>query len=383
MIERASEMYNKNSFVQAPLGIIIHFREGAHIVFPPGKRTFHIYVKSLMNGETVFDVDVQSNPAHPIEYKTIQTYHIPWEIRITQNNALIFHYVLNLTGRPVCLNMLPGAMGDMVAWMPACANFARIYNSHVTIMMKREYIEMFESAYPEFFFISQDQYQAMDYFAVYPIGVWGYGNLNNNPTDFQKDNLIDHADNILLVHSNRQPPKIAGPRENCAKKYGRYVCISTRASKKMKQWNCDGGWVHITNFLKKNGYRVFCIDADNQAMPSEAEDFTGLQPLRNRIDLISGCEFFIGLASGLSWIAWACGRPVVMISNATEPWCEFETPYRPVDKSVCNGCYNSEDMRFNDFDHCPRNRDYICTKIITPERIIEEIKKIPGFNISQ
>ena len=32
-------------------------------------------------------------------------------------------------------------------------------------------------------------------------------------TDFQKDNLIDHADNILRVHSNRQrdPPDPDGP----------------------------------------------------------------------------------------------------------------------------------------------------------------------------
>jgi ADP-heptose:LPS heptosyltransferase len=38
------------------------------------------------------------------------------------------------------------------------------------------------------------------------------------------------------------------------------------------------------------------------------------------------CEFFIGVSSGLSWLAWACGKKVVMISGITKKENEFKEP---------------------------------------------------------
>ncbi len=370
-------MAQQYPYIQAPFGIIIHFLEGVHVVFPPGERKFHLRIVSLDNGQAVFDRDVQETPERPVEFKSLQTYCVNWEVVILQDKQIVFRYALNLTGRPVCINMLPGAMGDMVAWMPAVAHFQHEYNPKLTVLMKREYIELFESVYPQFRFVSPDTFRVRDYYACYPVGVWGYGDLNHNPTDFQKDNLIDHADNILRVHSNRQPPLIAAATEDCKAKYGKYVCIATRASRKMKQWNYPGGWEKVVDFLKGKGYRVFCIDGDNQAMPPNAEDFTGYLPLRQRVNLLRGAEFFVGLPSGLSWIAWACEKPVVMIANCTEEWVEFETPYRISNKEVCHGCFNSEDMRFNEFDKCPCNKDFICTTSISAEKVIETIQKVP------
>ena len=63
-------------------------------------------------------------------------------------------------------------------------------------------------------------------------------------------------------------------------------------------------------------------------IPYGAEDFTGDRSLQERVDLISGAAFFVGLASGLSWLAWGAGVPVVMIVGFTAPGTEFHTPYR-------------------------------------------------------
>ena len=38
-------------------------------------------------------------------------------------------------------------------------------------------------------------------------------------------------------------------------------------------------------------------------IPYGAEDFTGRRPLQERIDLLYHADFFIGLSSGLSWVA--------------------------------------------------------------------------------
>ena len=61
-----------------------------------------------------------------------------------------------------------------------------------------------------------------------------------------------------------------------------------------------------------------------------AEDFTGNRPLQERLSLLHHADFFIGLGSGLSWLAWAADTPVVMISGFSHPSTEFHTPYRVI-----------------------------------------------------
>ena len=55
---------------------------------------------------------------------------------------------------------------------------------------------------------------------------------------------------------------------------------------------------------------------------------TGHRPILERIAILEHADFFIGLASGLSWLAWELGVPVVQISGFTLPGSEFYTPYR-------------------------------------------------------
>ncbi|MCQ2361681.1 MAG: hypothetical protein MJ048_01440 [Acidaminococcaceae bacterium] len=63
--------------------------------------------------------------------------------------------------------------------------------------------------------------------------------------------------------------------------------------------------------MKKIGYRVICIDGDgiekgsplDKALAEGLEDFTGYKPLQERVDLLYYADFFIGISSGLSWLA--------------------------------------------------------------------------------
>ena len=133
-----------------------------------------------------------------------------------------------------------------------------------------------------------------------------------------------------------------------------------------KTWNNPCGWVETIDFLKANGYRVLCIDRDRvygksnlfTYMPIGAEDFTGNLPLQERINLLKDADFFIGLPSGLSWLAWACNIPVVMIGGFSLPYSEFNTPYRVINYNACHGCWNDCQCKFDGFqyDFCPRLR---------------------------
>ena len=113
---------------------------------------------------------------------------------------------------------------------------------------------------------------------------------------------------------------------------------------------------------------------------------TGDLPLVERARWIRHAEFFVGLTSGLSWLAWACGARVVMISGFTLPTTEFDTPYRVINYHACIGCWNDPALRFDhnrDFLWCPRHagtpRQFECTRLITAEQVKQTIRRIPGF----
>ena len=109
-------------------------------------------------------------------------------------------------------------------------------------------------------------------------------------------------------------------------------------------------------------------------------------PLVDIVNYLLHSEFFIGLSSGLSWLAHALGKKVVMISNFTEDWTEFDLSLpdyiRITNKSVCHGCWNKVniDHTFNtsDWYWCPKhqntNRQFECHTSITPQMVMDQIQ---------
>lgn len=142
----------------------------------------------------------------------------------------------------------------------------------------------------------------------------------------------------------------------------------------------------IIKRLKQAGYRVLCIDGDRElrqgsyhvGIPKGAEDYTGRRPLDERLALLNGAACFIGVSSGLSWLAYAAGTPVVMISGFTLPSNEFFTPYRVINYQVCHGCHN--DLRVDDKNHfCPyrqgTDRELECSRGITAEQVWRQVQR--------
>ena len=86
--------------------------------------------------------------------------------------------------------------------------------------------------------------------------------------------------------------------------------------------------------------------------------------------------------SGLAWLAWGAGVPVVMISGFTLPHNEFYTPYRVINFHVCNGCWtdSSEEFVHADFAWCPRHenteREFECTRFISPGQVCQHIDRL-------
>ena len=258
--------------------------------------------------------------------------------------------------------------------------------------MHPRFIELFQPHYPKLHLVTKEEAEALRPYACYNIGLfWGY-DTDNQVVDHRLCGNHRTAGWILGVDPSDIPPRcdLSAPR----KIQEPYVVIATHASTQCKMWNNPVGWREVIQFLHDNGYKVACCDRSPYAgqgivwnqMPWGVDiDDTGDKPLQERIDLIKDADFFIGLGSGLSWVAWMAKVPVVLISGMSAPVSEFETPYRVINRNVCNACWN--DVRYN-FDHqdflwCPRHKgtdqQFECSRMISGKMVIDAVKRIPAF----
>ena len=168
----------------------------------------------------------------------------------------------------------------------------------------------------------------------------------------------------------------------------KYVCVAIQSTCPGKYWNYPGGWEKLFTTLKKNGITPICIDQHSSFgskgffnnLPHNCIDRTGI-PLEEAIRYLEHCEFFIGLSSGLSWLAHSMNKHTVVISGFTHDWCEYTIDTtRIINKEVCHGCFNEpEKTKFDpgDWTFCPHKRgtteEFICSKSISAESVWDKI----------
>lgn len=291
----------------------------------------------------------------------------------------------------ILINFLSDCLGDSLAWMPMVEEYRKITNNNI-FCININY-KLFN--YPNIKYI--DLNEAKDLFSdkvfdkVYDLGFF-IENLKfkeKGLKDPRTLNLQEVACDILKIPYKPIKPNLF-IKDIKNKEDQKYVCIAVQSTNQAKYWNYPNGWDIITDYLIKIGYKVICIDKHEicgnlvyvNTMPKNAINKTGDIDLQKRITDIYNCDFFIGLPSGLSWLAWALNKKVILISGFSDPKTEFYTPYRIINKNVCNSCWNDENFIFpyNDFIFCPRhrntNRMFECTKEIHPDLVIKSINKI-------
>jgi autotransporter strand-loop-strand O-heptosyltransferase len=286
-----------------------------------------------------------------------------------------------------------GTLGDPLGWFPYAAKFQERHGCRLTCALGDKLIALLRDSYPKITFLTHDEVKPERYYATYSMGLF-FDDKDNvfQPCDFRQVGLHRTAGYILGVDLTEKPPRIwlGDDSRPIAEPY---ICIAVQSTTQCKSWNNPNGWREIVAFLKQAGYRVICIDQKPahgtgliwNHIPNGAEDETGDRPLQERARWLKHAEFFVGLSSGLAWLAWAAGIPVVMISGFTHPTNEFATPYRVINYHACNSCWNDVRARFDhkDFLWCPRHKDtprqFECTRLITSEQVKAVIATIPGF----
>ncbi len=311
---------------------------------------------------------------------------------------LVFSHEYAAKGREVLIQFPVGTLGDPLAWFPYAARFAaRHPGCRVTCALSGLIIPVLRDAYPALTFVTHEevveQRLAEAAYASYSLGLFfDDAACDWQPTDFRHVGLHRTAGYILGVGPEEEAPRLSFP-DDTRPIPEPYVCIAVQSSSGCKFWNNPQGWREVVAFLKRHGYRVICIDQKPvhgsglmwTQIPHGAEDETGDRPLAERARWLRHADFFVGLSSGLAWLAWAAGCPVVLISGFTHPDNEFATPWRVINFHACNSCWNDPKVRFDhkDFLWCPRHagtsRQFECTRLITAAQVTRVIETIPAF----
>jgi autotransporter strand-loop-strand O-heptosyltransferase len=377
---------------QGPEGIRFDFNDGCRVAVPEGKHLWRIRLFDLDTGNILYGTELKTG-----RINSSKRYYVRFRVEVWAGNKRLLAHDYDAREREVLIQFPEGTIGDTMGWFPYAARFQEQNGCKLTCAMAERLIPLLRDAYPEITFVTHEQLKPERFYATYSLGLFfDDKECAHQPCDFRQVGLHRTAGYILGVDPTEAPPRLAVP--DAGRPFHEpYVCIAAQSTTQCKYWNNPNGWREIVQFLNAAGYRVICIDqkpVHGQGLvwnhiPYGAEDETGDRPLAERVRWLRHAEFFVGLSSGLSWLAWAAGTPVVMISGFTHPTNEFSTPYRVVNWHACNGCWNDPHHRFDhrDFLWCPRHagtsRQFECTRLITVDQVKQVIQRIPEFAASR
>lgn len=282
------------------------------------------------------------------------------------------------------------ALGDTIAFMPVVEKFASNFFYPVFVGINKEFIDLFQGLYNNLILVDKESITEDDrtLYVHYK---------------FDKPIQQGYAEQMGLSDFLYIRPRINNSGKDRPVK-NKYITFSVHSTAQCKYWNHPDGrkkqltsdnWNELSGMFRKMNITPVCID--------KWESF-GVNPLYNHvpkkslnvinrslmdaINYIEHSEFYIGLSSGMSWVAHALGKPVCMIANFLNEHNEFELGIhdylRITDKSVCNDCWYTNAFNSGDWYWCPKHqnteREFECHKIITPTRVMNELKNHPIFN---
>ena len=331
-----------------------------------------------IKGESDSDFDVRFYDENDVcQYQSViksnswvrlnRQYYTKWKTYVYQDNQLIYENVLDLHGKIVFIAFESKSLGDTLAWIGYCEEFRKKHQCKVIVSTFWNKI----LDYPELELVEPGS--SVSCYAMYKIG-WFYDS-NREPVLCNTIPLQKAASNILGLDFEEVRPRLKYDIGN--NKYGKYVTIATNSTSGLKFW-LRSHWQEVIDFLVESGYNVINTSKERNPFNNcyQLEDTS----IENTMSVIHHSEKFIGLSSGISWLAFGLGKKVIMIAGFTDINHEFEC-IRPYNTNVCHGCWNKPDIRFDagDWAFCPKHkgtdRQFECQNSITPDMVIDEIKK--------
>lgn len=390
-----------------PPKILVGFRYGPEVEIlgsPLDPRTFRVIFFDDRSGEIVHDSEIKINHWT----KASRKYFTDWRVEVWSGKEKIHEEKMDLHNKEVLILFTSKALGDTIGWVAYADAFRKKHGCKLTLQCSQP--QIFKESYPEIDFFPVDTFDMEDH-RWYSSFLVEYGVLSDDQKvgmstlnkNFQSGRGVLYQEmNLQDEHKNLRHPHLIPLLSICSDALGleerelrthiknpkpeerpipeKYICISEFASSPgMKEWNNKIGWEKLVEKLRSSGYKVVSISREKSNLKNVTK-INGEVPLEDRIWYLHHCEFFVGLASGLAWLAWACGKKVVMISGFSMDWHEFqEDNIRIINKDGCHGCWNNP-KHMNKFglyhsSFCPENKSFECSRKISPNHVFEKISE--------
>jgi autotransporter strand-loop-strand O-heptosyltransferase len=290
--------------------------------------------------------------------------------------------------KTVYIHLLSNSIGDTIASTPYVSEYQKKHGVNVIFNINDPFIFLLNESYENIEFVGRndvveyDEKISIDY--VFNKSIQG---------GYAEQLGFENPPYIRPIVSI---PELLRPIKN------KYIALGVHSTCQIKYWNHPNGlksqgdstnWNELSSMLRKRGYTPVTVEKDEtygvppfyNGVPSKSNKQIG-KTLLDAVNIINHSEFYIGLSSGMSWVAHALGKKVVMISNFTEDWNEFDLSLddyiRITNKSVCHGCWNKINVEHtfdkNDWYWCPLHKDterqFECHKSITVNNVMEKIE---------
>jgi autotransporter strand-loop-strand O-heptosyltransferase len=341
------EITPKESIIKAEY----NFLDGPFVSIQAGMGKYHVSFRDVTKDEIVYQVDLGVGQWAQCDRK----WYTQWEIIVTDEDNKSVIFTNDLKDKDVHIHFKSYSLGDTIAWAPYVEEFRKKHGCRV--FCSTNWNSLLIGAYPEINFIEHESFVPV--FAKYVINIW------HLLVNWRSVGVQQYASYALGLP----------PEEIRAKVNEKYVCIGEFSTSETKQWQYPGGWQIVADYLNSLGYTVISVAWEGTKLKNVVD--AGNNKIEAASAILKGCEFFIGVASGLSWLAWSLGKKVVMISGFSSPMCEFQQDnYRIAGQGSCVGCYNDTSIPNGNSRPCPNGCQ--CSKLITPELVLEKINELRG-----
>lgn len=361
----------------------VGFVDGALVeIVGPRDESYRVEFRDADSGELVHAGHIRTNQW----IRTARSFFVRWDVRVWREDDAepTLTHVLDLRGRRVYVACESRSLGDTLAWMPAIERFRA---QHGCELVCSTFLNgMLRAGYPEIEFVEPGT-QVDGLYALYRVGWFhrddGAIDADRNPVSFRERPLAATASDILGLPHEEVRPRLsfdAGTRPIARP----YVCIGVHATAQAKYWNAPDGWAELVRFLAGEGFEVVLLSGEGRAhMGNVAPDGVTVLPpgpIDEVVRYLRHAEMFVGVGSGLSWLAWAVGCRTCLISGFSEPYTEMADCIRvAAPPGVCSGCFNRHRLDAGDWSWCPDRsadpaRRFECTRSIRGRDVVDAIR---------
>lgn len=250
-------------------------------------------------------------------------WYTQWGVTVydKKNNPVYSDY-FDVTGKVVFIKLDAYALGDTIAWIPYVEMFRQMYECKV--ICSTFHNDLLSDSFPDIMFAKPNT-QISNVYAQFYIGASNDDNIYYSPIKVNEHPLQDVAARILGLKPMLIRPDLRSKYAHISSRInGKYVTLSEYGSAENKHWKAENGWQGVVNHLNDKGYKVVVISKEKTSLTGVI-DKSGDISLDDRCVDIMYANMHLGVSSGLSWLAWALGTHVVMISDVTPNWHEFNT----------------------------------------------------------